>query len=287
VIKDSARIMDHNNILSSIESPFSLSITIESFSTETDDDGKYSLFHISVKTNILSWDVKRRYRQFRVLHEALQEELPAVKSRLPTIPAKRLLGSLLGSFVEDRKLSLELYLQELVIISEVVQHKKFLSFIDDSNLLAMQLQMAAFCNRIIYLEGSRGDLKSQLTSAQSKLDEAQMVIDQLQAQLETSKPPKDDLLQTAWTQNNFGNVSGNKGNKLIGLKPQSINTKSRPRPQTEQHTNLIDVPEFFAQSPGLFILNPNLYEFIRITITKIAILPNFHRLFCPKNSSNQ
>lgn len=80
--------------------------------TKDVDDKAYSVYYLDVRCNVASpssWFVYRRYSQFRRLSEVLRSEGYYV----PVLPPKKILGTFSTEFVRQRKVDLELWLQNL------------------------------------------------------------------------------------------------------------------------------------------------------------------------------
>ncbi len=80
--------------------------------TKDADDKAYSVYYLDVRCNVASpssWFVYRRYSQFRRLSEVLRSEGYYV----PVLPPKKILGTFSTEFVRQRKVDLEIWLQNL------------------------------------------------------------------------------------------------------------------------------------------------------------------------------
>lgn len=80
--------------------------------TKDPDDKAYSVYYLDVRCNVASpssWFVYRRYSQFRRLSEVLRSEGYYV----PVLPPKKILGTFSTEFVRQRKVDLEIWLQNL------------------------------------------------------------------------------------------------------------------------------------------------------------------------------
>lgn len=144
-------------------------VSIPSFSIEKDADGTFTLYHLVLKLNGLSWEISRRYKNFIVLHQELQskisiEELPA----LPKQKNREL--SLEPEFINERRIELEIYINKLLSIPEVWECTKFLEFIDGPpHYLQTQITMSRFKDEIISLKRLNAYFSQQLHDSNSYL----------------------------------------------------------------------------------------------------------------------
>ena len=77
-------------------------VSIPSYETESDHEGKFTLYCIDIETYSSQWTVKRRYRQFSSLHNELLSYFNQ-NIKLPPMPQKKILGSsLVASFIDER-----------------------------------------------------------------------------------------------------------------------------------------------------------------------------------------
>lgn len=158
-----------------------MSVNIPSFSTEADAEGKFTKFLVRVVTGACTWEIRKRYTHFRELHTTISSDhqvSATVIKKLPTLPKKKIVGSSLQQeFVEERRLALEQYLQQLVSIPEVFKLSAFVDFIEDKtvahhHLFDMQVEMS----RMKELTTS---LSIQLQKSQSELKHATSQIEAL------------------------------------------------------------------------------------------------------------
>merc|ERR1719375_2382995 len=72
----------------------------------------YTRYNIEVSSpGGSSWDIQRRYREIRQLHDSLR---PMYGETLPQIPAKRLFGNQDPTFIMERQAALEDYLNAVL-----------------------------------------------------------------------------------------------------------------------------------------------------------------------------
>jgi len=82
--------------------------------------------NIEASAGSLRWPVHRRYSSFATLHQNLRTE---GYQQLPTLPDKRIMGNFDPQFLEQRRVQLEGYLQELLRMPRVRASSPFLGFI--------------------------------------------------------------------------------------------------------------------------------------------------------------
>lgn len=90
-------------------------ISIPSCLTEHDRKGKYTSFEIEIQTHGgFRWTVRRRYREFYSLNQALRERYSTLRDF--KFPAKKWFSSFATATVERRRRDFEAYLKELVCV---------------------------------------------------------------------------------------------------------------------------------------------------------------------------
>lgn len=156
-------------------------LSIRSCETDSDYEGKYTLYCIHIETIYSKWVVKRRYRQFASLHyELLNYYNQAIK--LPALPQKKLLGSsLLSSFVDERKIALESYLHSLTSKSELINCRLYLDFLDSNpSSLGLQIKVFKLSKQLSTTNETIEHLNSQLNMTNETLQIAVKIIHNLQ-----------------------------------------------------------------------------------------------------------
>ncbi|KAA1468107.1 PhoX domain-containing protein [Dentipellis sp. KUC8613] len=73
------------------------------------------------------WVVARRYNEFLNMHNRLRDKYASVRNL--EFPGKRLVTALSGSFIDARRIALERYLQNLVIIKPVCESEELRAFL--------------------------------------------------------------------------------------------------------------------------------------------------------------
>mmetsp|Transcript_16929 Transcript_16929/g.25532 ORF Transcript_16929/g.25532 Transcript_16929/m.25532 type:complete len:1244 (-) Transcript_16929:329-4060(-) len=151
-----------------------VSISIPSYTTKIDSDGKYTSFTVIVQTVFSTTEIQRRYKNFLSLHQQLMHRIP--KEILPPFPKKKRLGVFEPAFVDERRVALERYLQELVCLQEAWACPQFIEFLDNSHpYFCLLVKVTKLTDEVGYLTHCNGKLSQQLremTSAYSASCEA-------------------------------------------------------------------------------------------------------------------
>eukprot|EP00743_Colponemidia_sp_Colp-15_P001526 GILK01001666.1.p1 GENE.GILK01001666.1~~GILK01001666.1.p1 ORF type:complete len:280 (+),score=35.87 GILK01001666.1:51-842(+) len=84
---------------------------------------------IRVSDGRSTWHIRRRYRSFRDLHDALSQHF----ADLPSIPPKKFIGNLNPEFVQRRQGELQSYIESLLRRSEVARSKDTRAFLEASH----------------------------------------------------------------------------------------------------------------------------------------------------------
>jgi len=72
---------------------------------------KYTVYSIKGNDELGAFECQRRYSRFLILREVLRSRWPGVY--IPPLPEKKMVGNLDAAFVEDRRCSLEAFMQKL------------------------------------------------------------------------------------------------------------------------------------------------------------------------------
>ncbi|KAL1957873.1 hypothetical protein VTO42DRAFT_5438 [Malbranchea cinnamomea] len=115
-------------------------IQIKSIMVGKDDDGReYALYLIEVHRKAgeqmpaASWAVPRRYSEFHELHHRLRAIYPSVRHL--EFPRRRVMMKLQKDFLHKRRVALETYLQQLLLIPEVCRSRELRSFLSQRAIL--------------------------------------------------------------------------------------------------------------------------------------------------------
>ncbi|KAI9885137.1 MAG: hypothetical protein M1823_003067 [Watsoniomyces obsoletus] len=109
-------------------------IRIKSVMVGTEDDGhEYAIYMVEVSRHAgeqmpaASWAVARRYSEFHELHRRLRTQYPNVR-RLD-FPRRRVMMKLQQDFLDKRRLALEHYLRELLLLPDVCRSRDLRAFL--------------------------------------------------------------------------------------------------------------------------------------------------------------
>ena len=109
-----------------------LSITVPEVSLKRGPNGgsQFAVFELKVQAQSsgqpLQWKHHRRYTDFLELHNRLRR---SNIHDLPDLPGKRLMGNLSEPFLQQRRVDLQIYLQNTMASSEASKCPSFMSFI--------------------------------------------------------------------------------------------------------------------------------------------------------------
>ncbi|KAH7114232.1 PXA domain-containing protein [Dendryphion nanum] len=109
-------------------------VFIQSIMVGTDEDGKeYALYVIEVRRRAgdhmpaAAWVITRRYSEFHELHKGLRAKFPQVRNL--ELPRRQMVLKLQKDFLHKRRLGLEKYLRDLLLIPAVCRSRDFRSFL--------------------------------------------------------------------------------------------------------------------------------------------------------------
>jgi len=101
---------------------------IPSVSTKVSTDKtNYTSYKLRIKTAFECWDIEKRYSEFYSLHNQLKEKMNI--KFLPKFPEKKFL-KLSGSVVEERKVKLAHYMNELNKSLDIFKDDDLIAFIN-------------------------------------------------------------------------------------------------------------------------------------------------------------
>lgn len=116
-------------------------INIKSIMVGKEDDGQeFALYIIEVQRkaneqlSAASWAVARRYSEFHELHQRLRSIYPAVRHL--DFPRRRLVMKLQRDFLQKRRLSLEVYLRELLRLPAVCRSRDLRAFLSQQAIIS-------------------------------------------------------------------------------------------------------------------------------------------------------
>lgn len=112
-------------------------VKIKSIQVGREADGKeYALYVIEVSRNAgeqmpaASWLITKRYSEFHDLHQKLRSQYPSVRNL--DFPGRRVVMKFQSEFLRKRRVSLERYLKELLLLPEVCRSRDLRAFLSQS-----------------------------------------------------------------------------------------------------------------------------------------------------------
>ncbi|KAL2133791.1 hypothetical protein VTI74DRAFT_1688 [Chaetomium olivicolor] len=112
-------------------------IKIKSIQVGRDEEGKeFALYAIEVSRNAgermpaATWVVTRRYSEFLELHQKLRSRYPSVRNL--DFPRRRVVMKLQNEFLQKRRVALEKYLSELLLLPDVCRSRDLRAFLSQS-----------------------------------------------------------------------------------------------------------------------------------------------------------
>lgn len=112
-------------------------IQIKSIQVGREEDGKeFALYVVEVSRNAgekmpaATWVVTRRYSEFLDLHQKLRSRYPSVRNL--DFPRRRVMMKLQSEFLRKRRIALEKYLSELLLLPDVCRSRDLRAFLSQS-----------------------------------------------------------------------------------------------------------------------------------------------------------
>ncbi|KAG9253730.1 PXA domain-containing protein [Emericellopsis atlantica] len=119
------------------------SIKINSIQVGKDEEGReFALYVIEVQRDAgeqmpaASWVVTRRYSEFHELHQKLRSRYPSVRNL--DFPRRRVVMKFQSEFLRKRRLSLEKFMRELLLLPDVCRSRELRAFLSQSPLAQAQ-----------------------------------------------------------------------------------------------------------------------------------------------------
>lgn len=94
---------------------------------ETDTDDRVTYYIIKVNVGDITWSVRKRYKEFLQLHQKLVNEHTVTKDILP---GKKMIGNKEPSFIERRRVGLEIYLQTVLSFLQKSMPEELFDFLE-------------------------------------------------------------------------------------------------------------------------------------------------------------
>ncbi|APA14893.1 hypothetical protein sscle_13g096630 [Sclerotinia sclerotiorum 1980 UF-70] len=114
-------------------------IKIKSIMVGKEDDGReYAVYVIEVQRKAgeqmpaATWTITRRYSEFHELHQRLRIKYPSVGHL--DFPRRRMVMKLQGDFLQKRRVALEKYLREILLLPDVCRSRELRAFLSQSAL---------------------------------------------------------------------------------------------------------------------------------------------------------
>lgn len=114
-------------------------IKIKSIMVGKEEDGReYAVYLVEVQRKAgeqmpaATWTITRRYSEFHELHQRLRMKYPSVRNL--DFPRRRMVMKLQSDFLHKRRLALEKYLRDLLLLPDVCRSRELRSFLSQSAL---------------------------------------------------------------------------------------------------------------------------------------------------------
>ncbi|KAF8867249.1 hypothetical protein BDZ45DRAFT_609494 [Acephala macrosclerotiorum] len=115
-------------------------IKIKSIMVGKEDDGReYAVYVVEVHRKAgeqmpaATWTITRRYSEFHDLHQRLRTKYPSVRNL--DFPRRRMVMKLQTDFLHKRRLALEKYLREILLLPEVCRSRDLRAFLSQSAIV--------------------------------------------------------------------------------------------------------------------------------------------------------
>jgi sorting nexin-25 len=115
-------------------------IKIKSIMVGKEDDGReYAVYVVEVHRKAgeqmpaATWTITRRYSEFHDLHQRLRTKYPSVRNL--DFPRRRMVMKLQTDFLHKRRLALENYLREILLLPEVCRSRDLRAFLSQSAII--------------------------------------------------------------------------------------------------------------------------------------------------------
>ncbi|XP_036120275.1 sorting nexin-16 [Molossus molossus] len=149
-----------------------------------EERAKFTVYKIQVKKNPEeSWVVFRRYTDFSRLNDKLKEMFPGFRLALP--PKRWFKDNYNADFLEDRKLGLQAFLQNLVAhkdIAHCLAVREFLCLDDPPGPFDSLEESRAFCET---LEDTNYRFQKELLEKQKEVDSLRKLLSEKQLRIDT------------------------------------------------------------------------------------------------------
>ncbi len=152
-----------------------LGISADMLDTSLSADGgsRFTLYNVAVKAPCGQWTVSRRFREFDSLHTALRSKAPAAQQRsLPSLPPKRVFGTMDSSVVAERRSQLGHFLRRLMTLPGLFAAvPELVEFLDDtSHPLRGWLSMQSMSTHLLGLQSAYAQSQAQISALETRLN---------------------------------------------------------------------------------------------------------------------
>jgi sorting nexin-1/2 len=113
-------VFDRENEVSMNDAEFNYSVK------NPQDNGGHIAYEVRGKDRQGSWECKRRFNEFFLLHEILQKRFPGIP--IPIIPPKKAVGNKDNTFLQDRTFYLQRFLRKLSRFDFIIDSQEFQLF---------------------------------------------------------------------------------------------------------------------------------------------------------------
>ncbi|KAG9248738.1 PXA domain-containing protein [Calycina marina] len=114
-------------------------IKIKSITVGKEDNGQeYAVYVVEVQRKAgeqmpaATWTIKRRYSEFHELHQRLRIKYPSVRHL--DFPRRRMVMKLQSDFLHKRRMALEKYLRDILLLPEVCRSRELRAFLSQSDI---------------------------------------------------------------------------------------------------------------------------------------------------------
>jgi sorting nexin-25 len=114
-------------------------IKIKSIMVGKEDDGReYAVYVVEVQRKAgeqmpaATWTITRRYSEFHELHQRLRIKYPSIRNL--DFPRRRMVMKLQSDFLQKRRLALEKYLREILLLPDVCRSRELRAFLSQSTI---------------------------------------------------------------------------------------------------------------------------------------------------------
>ena len=236
--EDGAAIYRSLGTASSPRPKFSVRIIRTETATKGDTHTVYVL-EVSYRTNL--WVVKKRYSEFRSLHQHLERDFGRVALQRAQLPGKKMFGSLSHSVVEKRRQELQRYLNGLSENHTLWESSHTIRFLDgETQALGLQLSHHRLEEHVKRLEQKCALLEEECHESQSHVKFAYKMIENQDAMILDLRKQMEDL--RALVRDHFPDDAETAGSST-GSQTSSVRVSSADSPPTLPTARVLPLDE--------------------------------------------